>query len=852
MMRVALKGLAGRKLRSALTALAIVLGVAMVSGTYILTDTIDNGFGAVFTQSYKSSDAVISPKTGFGEEQAGAGGFPAKVLDDVRRVPAVSAASGSIVDEARLIDRDGDVLGSSSAPPLAFGLDPRADERLNPLRLTDGEFPASSREVAIDKATAKDERYALGDSINVATSGPARDLRITGLVEFGNVGSLGGSTIAVFDLRTAQQLFDKRAKLDLVRVAGTGDVSPDELVQAIAPQLPPTVQLRTGEAQAAEDTSETAESFRFLNYFLLAFGGVALFVGSFVIANTLSITIAQRTRELATLRTLGASRRQVLISIVVEALVVGVLASVAGLFLGLGLAKGLNALLAGIGIDLPSSGTVFATRTVVVSLLVGVIITLLASIRPAVRATRVPPIAAVRDGAVLPPSRLERHGLGAALLTLALAVAVLLVGVLAGGLATGTRLLVCALGAILMFIGVALLAPRLVKPLASVLGWPAARLGGLAGRLARANSMRNPSRTASTAAALMIGLTLVTFVAILGQGLRGTFVDSVDELFVADYTLVAEKGFAPLPPDVERAAAATPGAEVVSGVRSATAKLDGADVDVSSVDRHITQAMALDWHRGSDALPAQLGRDGAFVTRDWAQEHDLAVGSRVQLATPTGETLRLTVKGIWQEPKGGSPFGEVAISHAAFAGGFPRPRNDFTFVNMDGGVSSANTAAIERALSDFPDAKVQTGEQFKDAQVAQFAQMLNVLYVLLALSVLVSLFGIVNTLVLTVFERTRELGMLRAVGMSRRQVRRMIRHESIITALLGAALGMIAGVLLAALVSQALSDEGVAFAIPYGSLVVFVLAAIVVGLLAAILPARRAAQLNVLRALQYE
>ena len=852
MMRVALKGLAGRKLRSGLTAVAIILGVAMVSGTYILTDTIENGFGAVATQAYKSSDAVISPKTGFGDEQTGAGGFPAAVLDGVRRVPAVRAAAGSIVDEARLIDRGGDVLGGGSAPPLAFGIDPRGDESLTPLQVTDGELPARSGEIAIGKATAQDEGYAIGDTIEVATSGPSRNFRIVGLAELGGVGSLGGSTIAVFELRTAQSLFDKQGKLDLVRVAGDDGVTPGELLSAMSAQLPPTVQLRTGEAQAAAETDESSENLELVNYFLLAFGAIALFVGSFVIANTLSITIAQRTRELATLRTLGASRRQVLISIVVESLVVGLLASIAGLLLGLGLAQGLNALLVGVGIDLPSSGTVFATRTVIVSLLVGVIITLLASIRPAVRATRVPPIAAVRDGAVLPPSRLERHGPATALLVLALAVAALLLGTVAGGLATGSRLLLCGVGAILLFVGIALVAPRVVKPLASVLGWPATRIGGFAGRLARANSTRNPSRTASTAAALMIGLTLVTFVAILGQGLRGTFVDSVDELFVADYALTAESGFAALPPEIEQAAAATPGVQLVSAVRSGSAKLGAEDVDVSAVDRRIGDAMQIDWHRGSDAVAAQLGRDGAFVTHDWAQEHDLSVGSPLQIATPTGKTLRLTVRGIWREPKGGSPFGELAISHAAFADGFPRPRNDLTFVNMDGGVSAASSAALERGLDGFPHAKVQTGEEFKDAQVAQFAQMLNVLYVLLALSVIVSLFGIVNTLVLTVFERTRELGMLRAVGMSRRQVRRMIRHESIITALLGATLGILAGVLLAALVSQALADEGVAFAIPYGSLVAFLVAAVIVGLLAAILPARRAARLNVLRALQYE
>ncbi|MDQ3849633.1 MAG: ABC transporter permease, partial [Actinomycetota bacterium] len=396
---MALRGLAGRKLRSALTALAIVLGVAMVSGTYVLTDTIDRGFDTVFSESYRGSDVVISQRTQFGEEQAGTGGFPAAVLRDVQRLPGVASAAGTVVDEARLIDRRGEVVGSASVPPVAFGIDPRADARLNPLRLADGRWPQGRSEIAIDRAAAQDQGLRVGDSTRVAARGPARRYQIAGVVEFGHRDSLGGATIAVFDLPTAQTLFGKTGRLDVVRVAGADGVRPDQLVQTIQPKLPPASQVRTGQAQAETESGDRGDEFGILRYFLLAFGGVALFVGSFVIANTLSITIAQRTRELATVRTLGGSRRQVLVSVVVEALVVGALASVAGLFLGVGLAKGLDALLIGVGIDLPTSGTVLAPRTIVVSLLVGVLITLAASVRPALRATRVPSIAAVREGA---------------------------------------------------------------------------------------------------------------------------------------------------------------------------------------------------------------------------------------------------------------------------------------------------------------------------------------------------------------------------------------------------------------------------------------------------------------------
>ncbi|HEX8102467.1 MAG TPA: ABC transporter permease [Solirubrobacteraceae bacterium] len=641
MTRVALRGLAGRKLRSALTALAIVLGVAMVSGTFVLTDTIDRGFDAAYTQSYDGSDVVISERTSFGQEQAGPGGFPAGVLDQVRRLPEVKAAAGGIVDTARLIDRHGDALGKGGVPPMAFGLDGEEAGDLNPLVLAGGAWPSGPGEVAIDRAAAEDAGYRVGDAIRVATRGPARSYRIAGIVRLGELDSIGGATIAVFDLATAQRLFAKAGRLDLVRVTGDGDVGTGALQRAIAPHLPAAAQVRSGLAQAKAESADTSDGLAFLRYFLLAFGAIALLVGGFVIANTLSITIAQRTRELATLRTLGGSRRQVLTSVIVEALAVGAVASVAGLFLGLGLAKGLGALLAGIGIDLPDDGAVLTGRTVVVSLLVGILITLLAALRPAVRATRVPPIAAVREGAVLPPGRFGRLG-----------------------------------GA---------LTARVVRAAVRVLGWPSARLGGPAGALAARNATRNPGRTASTAAALMIGLALVTFVAVLANGLRSSFVDSVDELFTADYALTAETGFPALAPEAERAVARAPGVAAVAGVRSGKAKLDGKDLMISAVGPRIAQTLRIDWDQGSDAVPAQLGDDGVFVTRKWADERGLRIGSPLVLSTPTGTDLRLTVRGIWNEPKGGSPFGDVAIGTAAFDRTFPNPRNDFTFVEMEAG-----------------------------------------------------------------------------------------------------------------------------------------------------------------------
>ena len=852
MIAVALKGLVGRKLRATLTAFAIVLGVAMVSGSFILTDTIGKSFDRIFSDSFENADVVVSSKeatSSVGAAEAPA--FPASVLEEVERLDSVAATLPSVEDRARLVGKDGDLIAGADAS-IAFGVDGGTSDALNPLRLLEGDWPRGRGAIAIDTGTAKSEGFGVGDSIRVVANGPVRDYRISGIVQLGSTSSLGGTTIAVFDLATAQTLFDKRDGLDSIQVAAAEGVGASELAREIRPLLPETARVRTAQAQAEAESEETRSGLGIIQYFLLAFGAIALFVGSFVIANTLSITVAQRVRELATLRTIGASRRQVLGSVVLEGAAIGLLASVIGLFLGLAIAVGLDALLATAGIDLPSGGMVFSMRTILVSLLVGTGIAVIASLRPALRATRVPPIAAVREGAVLPTSRFARLGLPVALGVIAIAVALTAVGVFASGLGTVPRLLAVAVGTLLLFLGVALVAPGFVRPLAALLGWPGARVGGVAGELARDNAMRNPSRTATTAAALMVGLALVSFVSILGQGLRTSFSDSVEELFVADYSLNA--GNDPLNPVAARAAERADGVEVVSAVRGDDAQAFGENVHVNGVEPDLVEVLNMAWRAGSgsDRVPAELGAAGAFVKDEYADKHDLAIGSRFDLKTPTGEVVPLRVAGVFDEPTGGSPFGDVSISSATFDRSFASSDNEFTFVNMRGGVTEANTAALERAVREFPEANVETRDQFRERQLSQLDTVLNVLYALLALSVIVSLFGIVNTLVLTVFERTRELGMLRAIGMTRRQVRRMIRHESIVTALIGAVLGIAVGVFLAALVTQTLSDQGIVFAIPWVTLVVFVVIAIAAGVLAAVFPARRASRLNVLEALQYE
>jgi putative ABC transport system permease protein len=853
MVTVALKGLAGRKVRALLTAIAIVLGVAMISGTYILTDTINNGFNTIVVNSYKNADVVISGEAAFKNTNGNgveAPTFPQDVLPEVKALPDVAAAAGSVTSEnVKLIGKDGKVVDTGGAPSLGFSVDPH-EQQFNPTKLTAGSWPSGGDQVAIDKATASREGFAVGDTIELQTVGPQRSFHISGIAELTGVGSIGGATFALFDLPTAQRVFAKPGQLDVIRVQSKTGVSTPKLVSEIKPLLPPTAAVRDANAQVKEDKKDF--DIAFLQYILLAFAGISLFVGAFVIANTLAITIAQRMREFATLRTLGASRRQVLWSVVIEAFVIGLLGSVIGLFLGLGLAKLLNKLFVTFGIDLPQGQTVFATRTVIVSLLVGTIVTLVASIRPARRATRVPPIAAVREGSVLPVSRFAKYGPVTALGILAAAVLFVALGTLASGIATAPRLLLLGVGVLLLFFGVSMNAARVVRPLAAVLGAPARSIGGAPGILARDNATRNPARTASTASALMIGLALVTFVAIFSAGTFKSFEGAVDQLFIADYAITATNTFTPIDAAAGKALVGKPGVSDVTPIRAGSSRFLGSDHNLTAVEPNIATGVRLDWKAGNTSVPRRLGNNGFFTDNDFAKSHHLHVGSVVNLEFPSGKQADVRLLGIYEKPNGGSPFGEATISTALFDKFIPRPRDEMVLINTPDGVSDANTSTLKDDVAGFADAKVQTRNEFKANFIKPIKKVINLLYALLALSVIVSLVGIINTLVLTIFERTRELGMLRAVGMTRRQVRMMIRYESIVTALMGAALGMVVGVFLAALVTQALSGQGVVFAVPWIQLVYFIVAAILVGILAAVIPARRAARLNVLRALQYE
>ena len=850
MRQVALRGLRARPLRTFLTAMSVVLGVAMISGTYVFTDTINKSFSEVFAQANAGTDIVVAPKE---VDEAFSGDRPPlsdALIAKVRAVDGVREVAGGVEGNISIRTSDGDKVGGSINLVIAVQPEP-----LDPLRFVSGRPPSAPTEAALSAKVFNEEGFKLGDSVTLVGQEGAKSYRLVGSANFGNVDTVAGYPAAIVTLPTAQLLTGNRGTVDSISVAAQPGVAPAQLQASIGSALSgEPVEVRTGAQDAAQQSSDLEGEFGFLRTALLVFAGIALFVGAFVIYNTFTITVAQRTRELALLRTLGASRRQVLRSVVMEAGLIGLLASVLGLIGGLLLAPGLRGLLSIVGAELPATGSVIATRTIIVSLVVGVVVTVIASIVPALRATKIAPIVALREGLTAENTVSRKRIVFAALLCVG-GGGVLAYGLFGGASGSGAAAGLGG-GAVLVFLGVALFSPQLVKPIAWLVGAPLERIAGVSGRLARENATRNPARTAVTAAALMVGVALVAFVSIFAAGLRGSIDGAVDRAFTGDLSIVDKSGFENTPPALVGEVGRVPGVEAVSGLRFSEAKI-GDKTSTSSVIGIDTATFAktytLKWKEGSDATLAQLGDDGILV--DTGYSDSAKIGDRLAMLTPAGKRVSYVVKGLLDE---GSDFGllgrGVVLPNAQLAANFDAKENSFVFLSFATGASATATrAAIDRLLAQrFPETETQNREQVKEAQAGQINQLLYLIYALLALSIIVSLFGIVNTLALSIFERTRELGMLRAIGTSRRQVKRIVRLEAVITSLIGALLGLVLGVLFALAISRPLEEEGFRLTFPVTTLVLLVVAAAVAGTVASLWPARRAARLDVLRALAYE
>ena len=851
MTSLTLRGLFARKTRAVLTGLAVLLGVAMISGTYVFTDTINSTFEKVFETANEGVDVVVSGRSEFDTESGPVTQeIPDSLVDRVKDVPGVQTAAGNVEDFASIFKANGDQVKTGGAPPLLFS---RPPERFDPLEYVEGEPPASPQEVAINKGTADDEGLKIGDRVSLVGRTGREDFRISGLATFGDVESLGGATVAVVTLPVAQDLADQRGKVDSIQAAAQPGVTPQELVTRIERAMPNTVEVKTGEQEATDESDSIKSSLSFLNILLLVFAGIAVFVGAFIIFNTFSITVAQRTREFALLRTMGASRRQVLRSVMLEALIVGLTASILGLLLGIVTAQGINALFKAFGADLPQEGLVLKPRTVIVALLVGTVVTMLASLAPARRATRVPPLAAMREEAATPqPPTLLRTILSWALLIVG--AAAVLLGLFAGGPA-GQALGLLGIGAILVFIAVALLSPRLVPPIAAAVGYPLERLRGVAGRLARENALRNPGRTAVTAAALMIGLALVTFVAILADGVKASIDDTVSEDMKAQIVVLNKDGFSPISPQTGDALKQVPGVQTVSPLNTSQAKVDGVSgkpfgsgINPATFD----QVWDMQIDNGPPNVLSTLTDRDIALEKNWAEDNNFDLGDTVKMTTPVGEKPVLRLRATYEDR--GGLVGDFMVTNDLIRRDFGVRDDLFEFVAVQPGADpKAVQDRIDRVLEQrFPITEAQSRQEFQDSITGQVDQFLFLIYALLSLSVIVSLFGIVNTLVLSIHERTREIGMMRAIGTPRSLVRRIVRYEAVITALIGAALGLTVGFFLGVVTTIALEDEGFILSIPYISLIMFAILAVIAGVLAAILPARRASRLNVLEALAYE
>ncbi|HEV7585959.1 MAG TPA: ABC transporter permease [Solirubrobacteraceae bacterium] len=857
MLSLVLRGFMQRKLRVLLTAIAIALGVALMAGTYILTDTINKSFAGIFGVANRGHDVVITPTQALGRDtRSQTSPITEAMLAQVRGAPGVAEAAGSIFTPGTFLDVHGKRLTNGGAPAFIASEAPKRFESFKPVQ---GRFALTADEVAIDEQTAKRHSLKLGQQMIVAGSAPAKRYTIVGITRFGGGESFGGAGAAILTPTEAQRVVGLPGHFDQIDVAARPGLTANELRNTIRAALPATVEVRTGAQQAAKDTSDLEHNLGFIRTFLLVFAYVSLVVGAFIIFNTFSITVAQRTREFGLLRTLGGSRRQIMQSVVYEGLMLGVAGAVLGLLGGLVLAPALNELFKAFGAELPHSGTVVQTRTIVVSLVVGIVVTLLAGLPAALRATRVPPLAAMREGVEIPPRPLTPRGL---LVRLAI---VVLVGVLlqvAIGGGPGLSVIVAVVWAARLIAryrrGAKARRYRVVPALARALGvlvsWR-----GITGQLARENSIRQPGRTLITAAALTVGLALVAFVAVLADGTKATINQAVSRSFAGN--LIVENSQSGnneqgIPALVAPALRRVPGVKAVTPIAFTQGRLTGttSNVRITAIEPStFEQVYRVEWKKGSNATLLGLGSNGTILTKSYAESKHLKVGQEISVLTPTDKRVSLAVRGIASD--NARLLGDLTIPLGLAREAFGQRDDALNFVSYAAGATNAQVQpAVNRLLAaNFPQARSRTAAQFKQDQSNQINTLLALIYVLLALSVIVSLFGIVNTLILSIYERTRELGMLRAIGTSRRQIRQMIRYESVITALIGGVFGLVIGVVGALLVtSLTLSESGYVQSVPVGTLAILLVVAAVAGLLAAQLPARRAARLDMLQALASE
>ncbi|GAA2949273.1 ABC transporter permease [Streptomyces enissocaesilis] len=842
MFRTALRNVLAHKARLLMTVLAVMLGVAFVSGTLVFTDTLSHAFR---NQSAKSYDNVAVAVTTYPDRENGEKeqGIDARTLEKIRGLDGVASATGRVSGFAGVADPGGKLIGNGWSNTGA-NFAPGDDGKDAAYDFTDGSGPAKAGEVALDRATADKGAYKTGDTVRVATNGPVREYTLSGVftTEDGQVNA--GGSLVLFDTPVAQKLYLTPGRFEDVTVTAAAGASEQRLLDAVEPLLPEGAEAQTGKELADDQAKMIEDSLSALNQVLLAFAAIALFVGIFLISNTFTMLVAQRTRELALMRAVGASRRQVKRSVLLEALVVGALASVVGFVLGLGLATGLRSAMSAFGAKTPAGPLIVSPTAVAAAFAVGVLVTMLAAWLPARRAAKIPPVAAMSSvhAVATTKSLVVRNSVGGAITLLGAA------GILGGAAAGEDGRMLIGAGAFLALIGIIVLIPLLSRPVIALVRPLIGKLFGVSGTLAGQNAVRNPRRTGATASALAIGLTLVTGLSVLGVTMGRAVDKMTTDNIKADYMFSMANGGS-LDASALGALERTPGVSALSPQTAADLELKGTWAAASGV-------VPGDIERVIDVAPVSgsldsLAEGGIAVAEETAKSRGLKVGDSVPVEFADGEKQKLTVGATY---KGNEFLSPVLIDQEIVAEHEAKPYIREIWVKTDGGASAANEKALVDALGQNPAINVMDRQDIRNQFGGMINQMLNIMYGLLGMALLIAVLGVINTLAMSVFERQQEIGMLRAIGLDRGKVKTMIRLEAVVISLFGAVIGIGLGTFLGWAVGQTVKDSvpGYALVLPWDRFGVFLLLAAVVGVLAAMWPARSAARLNMLAAIKAE
>lgn len=839
MFRLSFKMTLARKGRLLLTSLAIILGTSFLAGTSIFSATVNSTFDRLFTDVFRDVDAYVrstsSVDTGFGEQRAPS---PISALETILGVEGVSAAVGDMQSYARVIGKDGKPLGEDQGPPTFGGIASSSAAGL--WNTESGRLPIGPKEVMLDRTTAEAGKFVIGDTVRVNALSGTREFSLVGIANYGDISSPGGATFALFDQPTASEFLLKPGFVDAFLIQGDGTLSDEALAKAIDSALSPSDKLETltGAQITEETTSQIKTVLGFFTTFLTAFSFIALGIGCFVIYNVFSITAAQRQRESALLRAIGASRRQVTNSLLVEAVVIGLVGSTLGFIFGIGLSQALSALLNAIGLEIPTTGLTINTGAIFSTVLVGTIITTLSAILPALRSGRVPPLAAIRETALDVVTGLTRRVI-IGLVFMILGVVALVASI------NGAEVVFLGLGVLAVFAGVLVLGPAISKPVAMLLGKPVARLRGITGAMSQQNAARNPKRTARTAAPVLIGVALVTSFTALAASIKSEIRESIGSSFRGDFALsVNSRGFGGIPTSVTDQIDQLPEVQTATGVGFIAAKVG--DESPFILVFNPKTADGLYNFEMIEGRQSDLGKDEIFIEQDKSIEKNLPVGSSVQVTLIDGRSIQLKVAGTYK-----NAFGNYAVSRELFEGVATPLFDSFVYISTNTNVSDENArTAISAISADLGVGTLESRTEYIDSQAAQIDQFLALIYGLLFLSVIIAIVGIIITLLLSVFERRHEIGLLRSVGMTRSQVRTMVRWESVITSLFGAVTGVLLGIVTGVVIVVSLNESGIsAFTLPITSTIFILIGSFIIGVIAAVFPAWRATRTEIITAI---